>query len=316
MATAKTALLEKLLLNSPHLKTAQTIPAFIYGTAWKKEASTELVYQALSNGFTAVDTAAQPKHYREDLVAAGISRAIEDGKVKRSELYLQTKFTSTDGQDPNNMPYDPKSSIVDQVNASVMSSLQNFNFGDVVKANDNAEPYIDTLVLHSPMPSMHETLEIWQTLEQYVPGEIRNLGISNCNLFTLMELYERADIKPVVVQNRFYASTKHDIGVRRFCQERGIIYESFWTLTANPNLLKAKETRQLASQLAISPAAALYCLVLGLDNTTILNGTTNKQNMHDDWEAVRKTGAYAMAKPDDWAASMAGFRKAIGEVAR
>ena len=179
-----TALFEKLLLSSPHLKIAQAIPAFVYGTAWKKEASTELVYQALSNGFTAIDTAAQPKHYDENLVAAGISRAIKENKIRRIELFLQTKFTSTQGQDLNNLPYDPKGSITDQVNASVMSSLRNFNFGDVVREGDVAEPYIDTLVLHSPMPSMPETLEVWRTLEQYVPGEIRNLGISNCNLFT------------------------------------------------------------------------------------------------------------------------------------
>ena len=311
---ATTALLEKLLLSSPHLKAAPAIPAFIYGTAWKKDASADLVYQALNSGFTAIDTAAQPKHYREDLVAAGVSRAIKAGKIKRSELYLQTKFTSPHGQDPNNLPYDPKSSLPDQVNASVMSSIGNFNFGDVVKKDDVAEPYIDTLVLHSPMPSIQETLEVWQALEQYIPGEIRNLGISNCNLFTLMELYERVNIKPAVVQNRFYGSTKHDIGLRKFCQERGIIYESFWTLTANPALLKAKETRQLASQLDISTAAALYCLVLGLGNTTILNGTTNQQNMLDDWKAIQEAGKYAKTSPEGWSRHMASFKRLIGDV--
>lgn len=312
---ATSAIFEKLLLNTPHLKTAQALPAFIYGTAWKKDATTELVYQALSHGFTAIDTAAQPKHYREDLVAAGVSKAIKEGKVKRSELYLQTKFTSIQGQDPNDLPYDPKSPVIDQLNASVMSSLRNFDFGDVVKDGDTTKQYIDTLVLHSPMPSMHETLEVWQTLEQYVPGEIHNLGISNCNLFTLMELYERARIKPAVVQNRFYANSKYDIGLRKFCQERGIIYQSFWTLTANPALLKASETRQLMSQLGISSAAALYCLVLGLGGTSVLNGTTKPQNMQNDWKAVELASEYAKANPEDWKLLMAGFKRLIGETA-
>ncbi|RMZ77275.1 hypothetical protein DV738_g4508, partial [Chaetothyriales sp. CBS 135597] len=311
---ATSALFSRLVLNAPHLKSPSTVPAFIYGTAWKKEDTADLVYQAVSNGFTAIDTAAQPKHYREDLVAAGVSKAIQDGIARRSDLYLQTKFTSVHGQDPGNMPYDAKSAIADQVHASVLSSLRNFNFGHVTKDGDVSQPYIDTLVLHSPMPSVHETLEVWQTLEQYVPGEIRNLGVSNCNLFTLMELYERASIKPAVVQNRFYASTKYDIGLRKFCQEHDIVYQSFWTLTANPALLKSAEVEHLASALSISPAAALSSLVLGLGNTTVLNGTTKEQTMREDWQAVRKVSAYAESSPEAWLNLMTNFRRLIGEV--
>jgi diketogulonate reductase-like aldo/keto reductase len=36
----------------------------IYGTAWKKEATTQLVIKAVLNGFRGIDTACQPKHYR------------------------------------------------------------------------------------------------------------------------------------------------------------------------------------------------------------------------------------------------------------
>ena len=41
----------------------------LYGTAWKKEQTTELVVEAIKNGFEGIDTACQPKHYREDLVS-------------------------------------------------------------------------------------------------------------------------------------------------------------------------------------------------------------------------------------------------------
>ncbi|ETN44685.1 uncharacterized protein HMPREF1541_10355 [Cyphellophora europaea CBS 101466] len=304
----------KLVLESPHLKSTVKLPVFLYGTAWKKEATTELVYQALSNGFTAVDTAAQPKHYREDLVAAGVSKAIKEGKVRRADLYLQTKFTSIHGQDPDRLPYDPQSPVPDQVNASVISSLNNFDFGATLGEDDTVGPYIDTLVLHSPMPTIAETLEVWHTLEQYVPREIHNLGISNCNLFTLMDLHERANIKPAVVQNRFYADTKFDIGVRKFCQEKGIIYQAFWTLSANPGLTRSPEVQQLANKLGVSPQAALYCLVLGLENVVILNGTTSLVNMRDDWEAIGKAEAYAEANPASWNEVNTAFRRRIGQV--
>lgn len=74
---------------------AASIPVFLYGTAWKKDRTADLVYQALSNGFTGVDTAAQPKHYREDLVGEGIRRAISEGKVKRENLYVCPSFFLT-----------------------------------------------------------------------------------------------------------------------------------------------------------------------------------------------------------------------------
>ena len=78
------ALFEDLLLQG----SKQVIPAFLYGTAWKKERTADLVYQALSSGFLGVDTAAQPKHYREDLVGEGIRRAISEGKVTREKLFV------------------------------------------------------------------------------------------------------------------------------------------------------------------------------------------------------------------------------------
>lgn len=68
--------------------------AFIYGTAWKKERTTELVVQALRAGFRCFDTAAQPKHYREDLVAEGIRTVLleEEGKengLRREDLFAR-----------------------------------------------------------------------------------------------------------------------------------------------------------------------------------------------------------------------------------
>ena len=315
MTARMSALFERLPLQSSSLRSTGSIPAFLYGTAWKKEATADLVYQALSNGFTAVDTAAQPKHYREDLVAGGISKAIRDGKIRRKDLYLQTKFTSTDGQDPDKMPYDPKSSLTEQINSSVMSSLGHFNFADVTKDDDVSDPYIDTVILHSPMRTTDETMDVWRTLEQYVPNEIRHLGVSNCTMFDLMDIYERSNVKPSVVQNRFYANTKYDIGLRRFCFEKGIIYQSFWSLTANPKLLSSKPVKELAKTAQTSSAGALYCLILGLSNTTVLNGTTKVENMKTDWDAVRHVASFAKKDPAAWDQILSGFKKVIGEPA-
>jgi diketogulonate reductase-like aldo/keto reductase len=37
------------------------LPKIVYGTAWKKERTPDLVYAALKAGFRGIDTACQPK---------------------------------------------------------------------------------------------------------------------------------------------------------------------------------------------------------------------------------------------------------------
>jgi aryl-alcohol dehydrogenase-like predicted oxidoreductase len=91
------------------------MPRLIYGTAWKKDATTELVTKAVLAGFHGIDTACQPKHYQEPLVGRALAQLHQNHGIPREDLFLQTKFTSLDGQDPNNIPYDPNAALPDQV---------------------------------------------------------------------------------------------------------------------------------------------------------------------------------------------------------
>ena len=52
------------------------------GTAWKKERTVELVVAAVHSGFRAIDTACQPKHYREDLVGEALLRLAEEASAR------------------------------------------------------------------------------------------------------------------------------------------------------------------------------------------------------------------------------------------
>ena len=89
------------------------------------------------------------------------------------------------------MPYDPTTTVTEQVHASVRSSLNHLRPSAdpaTTTSSSTDEAYIDTLVLHSPLPTMAETLEAWAACETYVPHRIRNLGISNCTLPVLQRL--------------------------------------------------------------------------------------------------------------------------------
>ena len=248
------------------------MPKVIYGTAWKKERTAKLVEQAIVTGFRGIDTACQPKHYHEAGVGEGIAACISRGLVDRSKLYLQTKFTSLNGQDPNSIPYDPKANLSDQVAQSFLVSLTNLQ-----------TTYLDCLVLHSPLANQQQTMEVWQAMEKLVISSgVKQLGISNCyDLKTLEDLYRAAEITPAVIQNRFYSDTEYDRTIRDFCRGNGVIYQSFWTLTANPHILADNTLQSLATKYKRS-AAQVFFRYLTQIGIVPLTGTTSATHMLED----------------------------------
>jgi diketogulonate reductase-like aldo/keto reductase len=247
-------------------------PRIIYGTAWKKLQTEELVRQALRQGFRGIDTACQPKHYHEAGVGAGVATCLMKGGLTRSDLYLQTKFTPLSGHDPNRIPYDPGANPAEHVAQSFETSLRNLQTS-----------YLDCLVLHSPLTATGEATQVWRAMEALVDADgVRQLGISNCySLEYLADLYRSARVKPAVVQNRFYAQTGYDREIRAFCRQRGIIYQSFWTLTANPHVLAHDQLMSLASKYERTPAQ-IFFRYLTQTGVVPLTGTTSEIHMRED----------------------------------
>jgi diketogulonate reductase-like aldo/keto reductase len=68
-------------------------PNILYGTAWKKERTAELVELAIKTGFRAIDTACQPRHYNEKGVGDAVKKLIDEGVITRKDIFLQTKYT-------------------------------------------------------------------------------------------------------------------------------------------------------------------------------------------------------------------------------
>lgn len=169
--------------------------------------------------------------------------------------------------------------------------------------------------MHSPLRTLSQTLEAWTTLEEFVPHKIHHLGISNVQLPLLEALYDAATIKPSVVQNRFYPATRFDVPLRKFCREKGIIYQSFWTLTGNPKLLHSKPVDALRKEIGSEREQALYLLVLGLERLVVLNGTTKEETMRADLEAVKRFQQWhdEDGKAALWEKILADFKTLIGE---
>lgn len=247
------------------------MPRIMYGTAWKKEQTARLVEKAVRYGFSGIDTACQPKHYHEAGVGEALA-ALQAQGLRREHIFLQTKFTPLAGQDPDRVPYHPDAPLAEQVAQSFATSQKNLG-----------TDYVDSLVLHSPLSRWDQFLIVWQAMESiHDRGGARQLGISNCYDPALFQrLYQEARVKPSVLQNRFYADTGYDKELRAFCRERDIVYQSFWTLTANPHILRSRFVQELARQHQRT-AEQIFFRFLTQIGIVPLTGTTSDQHMQDD----------------------------------
>jgi diketogulonate reductase-like aldo/keto reductase len=247
------------------------MPWIIYGTAWKKERTADLVVKAVQAGFRGIDTACQPKHYDEPLVGAALHR-LKDRGIERETLFLQTKFTPLSGQDLRQVPYDKNSPIESQIAQSFEASKKNLQ-----------TEYVDSLVLHSTMAPHALLMKVWNAMERIQKtGGARQLGISNCyDTEVIRVLYVDANVKPAVVQNRFYQETGYDADLRHWCSNHGVIYQSFWTLTANPHVLVSNTVRTIAQKYN-KTEAQIFFRYLSQSGIVPLTGTCSEQHMRED----------------------------------
>ena len=256
-----------------------SVPSFMYGTAWKKEATTQLVQLAVVAGFRAIDTANQLIHYQEVLVGEALLALAQQG-VARDRLFLQTKFTPTNGQD-HRTPYDASATLTTQVTQSFDSSLVHLH-----------TDYLDSYVLHGPYQRQGlgaADWEVWAAIEGlYQSGKTKMIGISNVTAEQLTQLCAQAAVKPMMVQNRCYAALGWDKEVREICRAHGIIYQGFSLLTANQGIFADPAIRAIAQRLGAGLAQVVfrYAIQVGM---LPLTGTTNPQHMKEDLQAEQLT---------------------------
>ena len=256
-----------------------SVPSFMYGTAWKKEATTQLVQLAVGAGFTAIDTANQLIHYQEALVGEALLTLAQQG-VTRDRLFLQTKFTPTNGQD-HRTPYDASANLTTQVSQSFDSSLIHLR-----------TDYLDSYVLHGPYQRQGlgaSDWEVWGAIEElYRSGKTKMIGISNVTAEQLTQLCARAVVKPMMVQNRCYAALGWDKDVREICRVHGIIYQGFSLLTANQGIFAEPAIRAIAQRLGAGLAQVVFRFAMQVGMLS-LTGTTNPQHMKEDLHAEQFT---------------------------
>ena len=162
------------------------IPTIGLGTAYMSNVS-EVVFSSIKDGVRLIDTAAV--YGTEKGVGKGIKKAIEQGIVKREDLFIVTKLSKFDTKNPE---------------LAIKNSLKMLDLN-----------YVDLYLLHWPkfydcigknkktnLVPMHV---IWPNLENLVKkGYTKYIGVSNFNVQSLLNLLSFCKIKPLVNEIEFH----------------------------------------------------------------------------------------------------------------
>ncbi|RLV91713.1 NADPH-dependent D-xylose reductase xyl1 [Spathaspora sp. JA1] len=251
-------------LSSGHL-----MPLVGFG-CWKVDNATaaDQIYNAIKAGYRLFDGAEDYGNEKE--VGDGLKRAIDEGLVKREELFVTSKLW--------NNYHDPKN--VETALNRTLSDLQ--------------LDYVDLFLIHFPIafkfvpleekypPGFYcgdgdkfhyenvPLLDTWKALEKLVQaGKIKSIGISNFPGALIYDLVRGATIKPAVLQIEHHPYLQQPKLIE-YVQKQGIAVtgyssfgpQSFLELNQNralntPTLFEHDTIKSISSRLNKTPAQVL-----------------------------------------------------------
>ncbi|CAE6526495.1 unnamed protein product [Rhizoctonia solani] len=196
-----------MVVPSLKLNTGSDIPAVGLG-CWmgvpgRKEATYEMVKEALEIGYRHFDTATR---YENE---SAVGKAIRDSGIPRSEIFVTTKLIDYDHDDPRR---------------GFERSLKELDI-----------EYIDLYLMHWPMarsgsmegrvyqPEESPTfVETWLAMEKLLEtGKVKNIGVSNFSIKNLNILLESANVIPAANEVELNPCNPQHALVD-FCKSKGI----------------------------------------------------------------------------------------------
>ena len=181
------------------------------------------VYWALRDGYRLIDTARI--YGNEDGVGRGIQRAIDEGIVKREEIFVTTKMWTSDFGNGD---------------AAIDASLRRLGLD-----------YIDLMILHHSQPS--NDVAAYQAMERAVAsGKLRSIGLSN--YYTAADfdrLVNATTITPALLQNETHPHYQGN-AMKEHLKQYGTVMESWYPLGGRGH------TQELFNDPTISSIAAAH----------------------------------------------------------
>ncbi|MCX7908536.1 MAG: aldo/keto reductase [Ignavibacteria bacterium] len=200
---------------------------------------------ALEVGYRHIDTAS---FYRNEY---DVGRSIKDSGIDRKEVFVTTKIWNDDQG-------------YEKTLRAVEKSLNLLEFD-----------YVDLILIHWPVPKLRK--ETWKALERvYDEGICSAIGVSNYTIAHLQELFNYANVLPVVNQVEF-SPFLYQKELLEFCEENQIKLEAYSPLARgrkfdNPILL------EISSKYNKTPAQIMIRWALQI-GTIVIPKSSNKDRI-------------------------------------
>ncbi|KAI7878224.1 xylose reductase [Lichtheimia hyalospora FSU 10163] len=242
-------------------RTNDKMPLVGFG-CWKILPATcaDTIYQAIKTGYRMIDSA--QIYGNEVEVGQGIKRAIDEGIVKREDLFFVTKLWNT---------YHGKNNVRPAVERQL---------------KDLGLTYFDLYLIHFPVPCEFTPIaeaypppgwikpgkekfeyerspiqDTWREIEKLVDdGLARNIGISNFNVQTILDMLTYCRIKPSILQIEHHPYLQQPRLVD-WVKKQGIhimAYSSFGPISYNEMTATGKNTPTLFDNETIKSIAAKH----------------------------------------------------------
>ena len=173
--------------NGVTLKNGVEMPLLAFGVfRLKEEERISCVRTAVETGYRLFDTAAACQD--EQAVGTALRQAVEDGLVKREELFLTAKLSLQDvGENRTEAAFE-----------ETLKKLQT--------------DYVDLYLIHQPYGDYYGA---WRVMERlYREGRVRAIGVSNFSPERLMDLCLNSETGPMVNQIELHPFYHQDAAIR------------------------------------------------------------------------------------------------------
>ena len=240
----------------------------------------EVVYQSIKDGTRLIDTASIYKN--EEDVGKGIKRAIDEGLVKREDLFVTTKCWVTEKGDPEK---------------ALKNSLERLKL-----------TYVDLYLDHWPCGKDYtgqnkipivSVKELWTNFEKLVEqGLTKSIGLSNYNVQNILNILSFCKIKPVINEVEFnpYLYQKE---LKEFCDKenikifaynplgKGVYCKKYEKIIEEQklDLLNEDVVKELAKKYEKTPGQIILNWYINLRVITI-PGTSKPERMKENLVAV------------------------------
>jgi len=217
---------------------------------FKEQIYIKSVSNAINSGFNHIDYSAA---YGDGSL---IRKAIKKSGIERNELWITTRITN-------------QAQYTHNVRTEFFKQLKGLKVS-----------YVDLLQFHWPVPEHY--IDTWKIILQLQrEGYCKHVGVANCNIHHLENLYNQTGVFPEINQFEVHPLLTQK-SLIKYCKEKGIVVEAYTAIArADERLLRLPRLQQIAKKYNKSAIQIILRWQIQQGNVAIVRSMNKKRQKQD-----------------------------------